>query len=141
MVGVQERDRRVYLASELSDGLLLFIGLSTAAALGGDPSAPKGPRLLAIEEPERGIHPRRIRSVIDYLRRLADHETQVVISSHSPLVLDEFAETPEDVLLFDRGPAGTSIKRLTEVAGWEALVGGAPLGDVWYSGVLGGVPR
>lgn len=141
VLGVQEQDGRVFQGEEISDGLVLFVGLATAAALSTpNPDLP-GPRLLAIEEPERGIHPRRIREVIDYLRRLADRGTQVVLTTHSPLVLDEFSDSPESVLLFDRGAEGTKITKLTDLDNWESLIRGQPLGEVWYSGLLGGVPR
>jgi predicted ATPase len=87
---IEEQDGRVYGAEDVSDGLLLFIGLAVAAQLKADK-----PGLLAIEEPERGIHPRRIREVLDHLRRLTRNGTQVVLTTHSPTLLDEFRDTPE----------------------------------------------
>jgi predicted ATPase len=135
VLGVEEQDGRVYGAEDMSDGLLLFIGLAVAAQLKGQGG------ILAIEEPERGIHPRRLRDLIDNLLRLTKSGIQVVLTTHSPTLLDEFRDTPESVLIFDRDDDGTHITRLSDRKDWaEELQKGLPLGDLWYSGVLGGVP-
>ena len=135
VLGVEEQDGRVYGAEDMSDGLLLFIGLAVAAQLKGQGG------ILAIEEPERGIHPRRLRDLIDNLLRLTKSGIQVVLTTHSPTLLDEFRDTPESVLIFDRDDTGTHVTRLSDRKDWaEELQKGLPLGDLWYSGVLGGVP-
>jgi predicted ATPase len=136
VLGVEELDGRVYGAEDMSDGLLLFIGLAVAAQL---KQGQEG--ILAIEEPERGIHPRRLRDLVDHLLRLTQSGTQVVLTTHSPTLLDEFRDTPESVLIFDRDDTGTHVTRLSDRKEWaEELQKGMPLGDLWYSGVLGGVP-
>ncbi len=135
VLGIEERDGRIYGAEDMSDGLLLFVGLAVAAQLAGDQ-----PRILAIEEPERGIHPRRLRELIDLLLRLTKTGTQVVLTTHSPTLLDEFRDTPESVLIFDRDEKGTHVTRLSDRPDWASELKGAPLGELWYSGVLGGVP-
>lgn len=138
VIGIQEQSGHVFRADEISDGLLLLIALSTASQrVGAGPG-----RFLAIEEPERGIHPRRLRELLDQFRRLANRGTQILLTTHSPLVLDEFRDTPESVLILDRDEQGTHVQRLSDHPEWQAQVGlGAPLGDLWYSGLLGGVPR
>jgi predicted ATPase len=135
VLGVEERDGRVYGAEDMSDGLLLFIGLAVAAQLKANT-----PCILAIEEPERGIHPRRIRDLLDQLLQLTKSGIQVVLTTHSPTLLDEFRDTPESVLIFDRDEQGTHITRLSDRPDWVKDLKGMPLGDLWYSGVLGGIP-
>jgi predicted ATPase len=135
VLGVEENDGRVYGAESMSDGLLLFIGLAVAAQLKAN-----SPGILAIEEPERGIHPRRLRDLLDHLLRLAQSGVQVVLTTHSPTLLDEFRDTPESVLIFDRDEKGTHVTRLSDRPDWAKDLAGVPLGDLWYSGVLGGVP-
>ena len=45
--------------------------------------------LVAIEEPENGVHPRRIELIAKLLTSLAlDHRRQVVVTTHSPLFCD-----------------------------------------------------
>lgn len=136
VVGIQETSGQVFRSSEMSDGLLLFIGLATAARLRG-----ATPSLIAIEEPERGIHPRRLRDVVDYFRRIAQSGTQVVLTTHSPLLLDQFRDFPESVILFDRDEVGSQTRRISDVDKFESLLEGASLGEVWYSGLLGGIPK
>ena len=60
---------------------------------------PEPPRVLLIEEPENGIHPKRLRDVLGVLRELIQEQshTQVVLTTHSPYALDLFA--PEEVTL------------------------------------------
>jgi predicted ATPase len=138
ILGVQEKDGRVFRAPEISDGVLLLIALTTVIHLGfGRP-----PTILGIEEPDRGIHPRRIRDIVDQLRRLAARGCQVVVTTHSPILLDEFRDEPESILLLDRDDEGTHITRLSDHPDWKkGLFSDQPLGDLWYSGLLGGVPR
>jgi predicted ATPase len=135
VLGIEELSGDVFGAEDMSDGLLLFIGLAVAAQLKLDI-----PCILAIEEPERGVHPRRIRDLVDHLLRLTKSGVQVVLTTHSPTLLDEFRDTPESVLIFDRDEEGTHITRLSDRPDWADQLKGMPLGDLWYSGVLGGVP-
>jgi len=70
----------------LSEGTLRVLGL---LALGG---AKAPPSLIGFEEPENGIHPRRIRMVADLLRnRALTGETQLIVTTHSPILPDLFA--------------------------------------------------
>ena len=135
VLGVEEKDGRVYGAEDMSDGLLLFIGLAVAAQLKAGTHG-----VLAIEEPERGIHPRRLRDLLDHLLVLTESGMQVVLTTHSPTLLDEFRDSPESVLICDRDEKGTHITRLSDRSDWARDLKGAPLGELWYSGVLGGVP-
>lgn len=92
-----------HIAGSLSDGTLRFLALTVMEE---DPS----PRaLLCLEEPENGMHPRRIPAMIRLLQDLAvdpDEEVgpdnplrQVIINTHSPSVV---AEVPDDALLVAR---------------------------------------
>ena len=76
-----------YWADELSEGTLYFLALLCII------NQPNPPKLLLLEEPEKGIHPRRIHEVINFICRLvAEKDIQVIMTTHSPLLLDEFAE-------------------------------------------------
>lgn len=70
-------------ARVLSEGTLRVLGL---LALGG---VKEPPALIGFEEPENGIHPRRIRMIADFLHtRAMSHESQVIVTTHSPLLPD-----------------------------------------------------
>ena len=71
------------------------------------------PSLLVIEEPEASIHPGALGSILDVLR-LASRSMQVVVTTHSPDVLD--AKWIEDrhlrILTWERG--FTRISRVSQ---------------------------
>ena len=68
-------------AFSMSDGALRVLGLITAVFQRPAPS------LLVIEEPEASIHPGALGSILDVLR-LASGSMQVVVTTHSPDILD-----------------------------------------------------
>ena len=131
-------------ARNLSQGTLVVLALLALAF------APERPTVLCLEEIERGIHPRLLRDVRDLLYRLSFPEdcgdtgpaVQVITTTHSPYILDLFADTPEDVILATRGgeTEGASFKRLSDVPEVGELMREGRLGDLWYSGIFGGNP-
>ena len=94
-------------ASVLSEGTWRMLGL---LALGG---AKESPALLGFEEPENGIHPQRLDLVASLLTNLAYNGTQVIVTTHSPTLLDAL---PQESLYLVRQKEGkTSIRPLTEI--------------------------
>ena len=89
-------------ARVLSEGTLRILGL---LALAG---AKEGPSLVGFEEPENGIHPRRIQLIADLLKtRTASEHTQYIVTTHSPLLPNLL---PDESLLVVR-----SSKRATRI--------------------------
>ncbi|UFH55668.1 AAA family ATPase [Spirosoma sp. KNUC1025] len=142
------QQRTIYWADELSEGTLYFIGLLCII------NQPNPPKLLLLEEPEKGIHPRRIREIMNFIRRLvAEKDIQVIMTTHSPLLLDEFAESPESVFVFDKDDDGATFvknlqREIIEPANQKNAELGIPpvhytdaLGEYWTIGFLGGVPH
>jgi hypothetical protein len=91
---------------------------------------------------------------MDLIRRLAsEKDIQVIMTTHSPLLLDEFAETPQSVFVFDKDEEGATIVRnlqrdVIEPANQENERLGIPpvpyteaLGEYWTIGFLGGIPH
>lgn len=67
----------------LSEGTLRMLGL---LAVGG---AKEPPTLVAFEEPENGIHPRRIELIAKFLEtRTSTGRTQFLVTTHSPTMAD-----------------------------------------------------
>ncbi len=83
-------------ASVLSEGTLRILGL---LALGG---AKEPPTLLGFEEPENGIHPDRMDLVATLLKTLTDGGTQVIVTTHSPTLLDLLPEKSLYVFQFEK---------------------------------------
>ncbi|MEK7755050.1 MAG: AAA family ATPase [Acidobacteriota bacterium] len=70
-------------ASVVSEGTLRILGL---LALRG---VKEPPALIGFEEPENGIHPRRIRMIAELLKTpAAIADTQLIVTTHSPILPD-----------------------------------------------------
>ncbi len=115
-------------ASQVSDGVLLVLAYLAILYLPQE----KRPRVLLVEEPENGIHPKRLRDVLTILRELVREQshTQVVLTTHSPYALDLFS--PEEVTLCtmqDNGEVKTT--RLSESAAVRGESGVFTLGEIW----------
>jgi predicted ATPase len=129
-------------ASDLSQGTLIALALLTLAY------HPTPPSLVALEEPDRGLHPYLLRRVKDALVRLAYPEScgenrppvQVIATTHSPYFVDLFRETPECIVVANKVGLDVKFERLTDQPKLHDIIGEAALGDAWFSGVLGGVP-
>lgn len=135
-------------ADELSEGTLFFLALLCII------NQPNPPKLLLLEEPERGIHPRRIHEVMDFIFRLAEEkDVQIIMTSHNENVLNEFRSMPEAVFVFDKDDEGaTQVKNLqrdiiepshqrSRESGTELIDFTGDLGANWMYGLLGGVPK
>ena len=140
--------KQTYWADEVSEGVLYFLALLCIV------HQPNPPKLLLLEEPEKGIHPRRIKEVLDFIFQLAeDKDIQVIMTTHSERVLDEFEDIPEAVFIFDKDEEGATqvknlLKDVIEPSNKVMEDNNVPkikftesLGAHWVTGFIGGVPR
>lgn len=83
-VELKLQENGVLVPSRLvSEGTLRMLGLLAVA------SAKEPSTLIAFEEPENGIHPRRIRLLAEFLKtRTRMGGTQFIVTTHSPLLPD-----------------------------------------------------
>lgn len=125
---VVDQERNLHAARALSDGTLRFLAL---AILENDPDA-QG--LLCFEEPENGIHPQRIGSMLKILKDLCVNTEeaigdenpmrQVIVNTHSPAVVGLVDD--DDLLIAEPHEAVAAGGRCRAVAfRW--------LGDTWRS--------
>lgn len=142
-----DKQNAIYWAEELSEGTIYFLILLCII------HQPKPPRLLLLEEPERGIHPRRVREVMDFIFRLAEEkDVQIILTTHNEHVLDDFATRPESVFVFDKDDEGaTYVRNLqkdiieptnqrNQELGLDDIDLTTNLSENWLYGLLGGVP-
>lgn len=135
--------RELIVAENLSQGTLYTLAM---LALAFDPSPPA---IICIEEVDRGVHPRMLREVRDMLYRLSypaeagarRTPVQVIATTHSPYLLDLFRDHPEEVVITEKHGAAAIFTRLDERADLAGMLSSGSLGDLWFSGVLGGVPE
>lgn len=131
-----------YQPNEVSDGTMLLTAYLTLAY------AQRPPHLLAIEEPERGLHPFLLSELVEFLRGLSTGEIgsqpiQIVLATHSAELLDVLK--PEEVRFLSRDSKDGSVRVETapvDAPGWEEAFQQyrESLGSAWLSGGLGGVP-
>lgn len=143
-LGLRLKDGSETVAAEnLSQGTLYTLAMM---ALAFDPSPPT---MVCIEEIDRGIHPRMLREVRDLLYRLSYPEAfglkrppvQVIVTTHSPYLLDLFREHPEEIVISHKRGNAAHFERLADRQDLDELLAEGTLGDMWFSGILGGVPE
>jgi len=85
-----------FLAANMSDGTLRALGVLVCLFQAGNRAGPRVP-LVGIEEPEVALHPAAAGVLLDSLRD-ASEETQVIVTSHSPDLLDDEKLDTESIL-------------------------------------------
>jgi len=92
-LGVQwSSSKQPHVGQQLSDGTLRYLFLLAVLA------NPEPPPLIAIDEPETGLHPSMFPLVAEYAAAAAER-TQVVLTSHSPEFLDAFTGCEPNVTI------------------------------------------
>ncbi len=117
-------------ATRLSDGSLRYLCL---LAILLDPTPPP---LICIEEPELGLHPDLLPKIADLLVA-ASSRTQLIVTTHSDVLIDALSDQPESVLVCEKQEGRTQITRLerSEIAHW---LDNYRLGQLWTRGEIGG---
>jgi len=133
----------VVTADNLSQGTLYLLAVLFLVF------QPAPPSVVCIEEIDRGMHPRWLRALRDLLYRLSYPRdfgdsrapVQVLATTHSPYLLDLFKDHPEEIIISHKHGLSAHFERLSDRADLSSLLGEASLGDLWFSGILGGVPE
>ena len=112
--------------TDLSDGTLRFLML--LAILGSPDSAP----LIAIDEPELGLHPDMLPVVAEFAADVSTR-SHVILSTHSPEMLDAFDETLPATTVFSWVDDHTEMRTL-EGSQLEKWVEDYSLGRFCFSG-------
>ncbi len=118
-------------ATRLSDGTLRYLCLLTILC------HPSPPPLICIEEPELGLHPDVLHTVAKLLIE-ASQRTQLIVTTHSDILVDALSETPEAILVCERDIDGTHFRRLDRDVLKEWLEK-YTLGELWRMGEIGAV--
>jgi len=105
--------KREQSAADLSDGTLRFLFLM--AVLANPHPAP----LIAIDEPETGLHPSMLPIIAEYAVE-ASRRTQVIFTTHSDQFLDAFGETKPTttVAKWEQGKTTLTVLAEDELAYW-----------------------
>ena len=119
----------------LSDGTKLVLILLTILYQERPPS------LICIEDIDQGLHPRLLEKVIRLCFDLAGKggRPQIIATTHNPYLVDLFKDREQAVVIVDKVDGNTTLttmaQRLNAIGAEED-----PLGELWFSGAVGGVP-
>lgn len=117
-------------ATRLSDGTLRYLCLLAILC------HPEPPPLICIEEPELGLHPDILPTIADLLVDAAQR-TQLIVTTHSEALVSKLSGIPEAVVVCDREPEGTRLRRL-DPAQLQDWLEKYQLGQLWSMGEIGG---
>jgi predicted ATPase len=117
-------------ATRLSDGTLRYVCLLAILC------DPEPPPLICIEEPELGLHPDILPKLADLLVAAAAR-TQLIVTTHSDILVDALTEEPESVVVCEKHEGCTQMQRLKK-ADLSKWLGKYRLGQLWIDGQLGG---
>ncbi len=92
---------------------------------------PSPPKLLLFEEIENGLHPKRLAEVVGILRDVSKAGTQVVMTTHSPYLLDLVDPSEEQVLVFSRLDDGQCVAKPLATDKVAVFLDEFGLGEVW----------
>lgn len=128
LFAVRERGS-VYPAPILSDGTLRFAAIAAAFF------QPDMPDVLTIEEIENGIHPNRVRLLVELLRSQSGRSgRQVLATTHSPVVLSWLNDADYKttfLCLRDDETGESRIAPLAEVPAFQSIVHKQPIGELF----------
>lgn len=125
---VELRDGTRVGAAHVSTGLLYYLAF---AAL---PEISRPVSTILLEEPENGLHPARIKQVMAVLRALTEGDgPQVIVTTHSPLVVNELGPAEVSVVRRPSMESGTVVTPIAETANFAERSGVYSLGELWLS--------
>jgi predicted ATPase len=125
VLAIELRNGAVVSADGMSEGMLYYLAYAALRRLAGI-------SLLAVEEPETGLHPSRIADVIRILREISTSGVQVVLATHSPLVVNEMK--PDEVSVVTRtAEEGTKVQRISDTHDFQKRSKVYELGELWVS--------
>ena len=117
-------------ATRLSDGTLRYLCLLAILC------HPEPPPLICLEEPELGLHPDILPGLAELLRD-ASTRCQLIVTTHSDVLVDKLTDTPESVVICEKHGGQTRLQRLDadDLGHWLSRYS---LGELWTKGELGG---
>ena len=117
-------------AIRLSDGALRYLCLLAILY------NPKPPPVVCMEEPELGLHPDIVAGLAKHLRA-ASERMQLIVTTHSDILIDALSDTPESIVVFENNDGATRMNRL-DADGLREWLEEYRLGQLWTSGQIGG---
>jgi energy-coupling factor transporter ATP-binding protein EcfA2 len=128
----ETQDGSTIRAQQASDGAILFLGFLTLSYL------PSPPKVLLIEEPEKGVYPKRLAEIVEILKKMTastdkNKTPQIIMTTHSPYLLTSFV--PEEVTVMSRRNGSLIARPLRDAPNIQERLGNGEfyLGELWYN--------
>jgi predicted ATPase len=99
---------------------------------------PNPPDVVLIDEPENGVHPKRLKDIVELLRSLTEGKVgskavQVILTTHSPYLLDQIRLPQDQVIVFRREQDGRRTATEADEKRLKAFLDEFMLGEVWFN--------
>ncbi|MDO9614498.1 MAG: AAA family ATPase, partial [Bacteroidota bacterium] len=132
LLSLKERGlSRTVTVDHISDGTLRFLLLLSIFY------NPNRGSIICIDEPETGLHPDMINTVAKAIKHASQNGSQIIIATHSPLLLNNFEL--EDLRIFEKDSLNQSIVSSINEKDFPDWEGEFIVGQMWIRGQLGGV--
>lgn len=138
-IQVREKGLKVLPATELSEGTRLVLCILTIL------HQENPPPIILLEDIDRGLHPRLFEYVAPMMKDIAErHGINILATTHNPYLVDCFQDDKEAVIIVEKKDGASTLSTLA-----DRLEGldydkedpeDMPLGNLWFSGLVGGVP-
>lgn len=141
---IQVRERglgtSVLPAHELSEGTRLVLCILTIL------HQETPPPVILLEDIDRGLHPRLFEYVAPMMKDIAErHQINILATTHNPYLVDCFQDDKEAVIIVEKKDGASTLStladRLKDLDYDKVDPDDMPLGNLWFSGLVGGVPR
>ncbi|MEW6050102.1 MAG: AAA family ATPase [Candidatus Zixiibacteriota bacterium] len=127
---IEERIKAIN-PSSVSDGTIRLLSLLVVTQWMSEDS-----QLIAIEEPENGLHPHLSGYIVDILKA-ASLEKQLIVTTHNPEFLNSLS--PDQVIMFEKKDGITQTKKASDIDQIGVFSKHFRLGELWEQGTLGGI--
>lgn len=121
---------RAITIEHISDGTLRYLLLLSIFY------NPKRGSVICLDEPEMGLHPDMINGIARGIKYAAENGTQMIIATHSPLLLNAFEL--EDLMIFEKNEANETIVKKVSEEDFPEWEGEFLAGQMWLRGQIGG---
>lgn len=131
--------QNIVAATDLSEGTRLILCILTII------HQENPPPVILLEDIDRGMHPRIFESVVPLMRDIAEkHQINIIATTHNPYLVDCFQDDKEAVIIVEKKDGASTLSTLAkklEGLDYDTVdPDDMPLGNLWYSGLVGGVP-
>ncbi len=125
---------------ELSEGTRLILAILTIL------HQEKPPPIILLEDIDRGMHPRLFEYMAPLMKDIAVRmDVNIIATTHNPYLVDAFQDDKKAVIIVEKEDGASTLTTLEDkLEGLnydEVNPDDLPLGQLWYSGLVGGVPK